>query len=40
MVRVSISLIDMSITSPSGMRLYLRRFSRNRSNTITFSFIE
>jgi superfamily II DNA/RNA helicase len=35
-----ISLIDKSITSRRGIFLYLRRFSRKRSNTTTVSFIE
>ncbi|MNQ66413.1 hypothetical protein D3C85_809050 [compost metagenome] len=40
MVRDRVSLIDRSITSRRGMVLYLRRFSRRRSNTTTVSFIE
>ena len=40
MVRDSVSFIDRSITSRSGMLLYLRRFSRSRSKVTTFSFIE
>jgi hypothetical protein len=39
-VRDRVSLIDRSITSRSGIFLYLRRFSRRRSNTTTVSFIE
>ena len=40
MVRDSVSLTDRSMMSRSGMVLYLRRFSRRRSNTTTVSFIE
>ena len=39
-VRVAIWLVDRLIMSGSDMRLYLRRFSRMRSNTTTVSLIE
>ena len=39
-VRERVSLIERSITSPGGICLYLRKFSRIRSNTTTVSFIE
>ena len=40
MVRERVSFSDRSITSRSGRVLYLRRFSRRRSNTTTVSFME
>ena len=40
MVRVTIWLVERLIRSASDMRLYLRRFSRIRSNTTTVSLIE
>ena len=39
-VRVAIWLVERLIMSTSDMRLYLRRFSRMRSNTTTVSLIE
>ena len=39
-VRFSVSLIDRSISSRSGMVRYLRRFSRTRSYTTTLSLVE
>jgi len=39
-VRDSRSFSDRSMISRSGVRLYLRRFSRSRSKVMTFSFIE
>ncbi len=39
-VRDRRSFSDRSMTSRSGMRRYLRRFSRSRSKVMTFSFIE
>ena len=39
-VRFRVSLIDRSISSRSGIVLYLRRFSRTRSYTTTLSLVE